>query len=1041
MWLDPAHSLFFLWQYWYRFRYKKYFDTIEKFPLTVKQRQSIIVDEKRNLIIAGAGTGKTSTVVGKVGFLVKSGRAKPDEILAIAYNRNAAQELKDRIKDKANIEIDVGTFHSIGKSILAQSKYPSRPHEFVEQEEKLEIFLMQILNKCLKISDFADAYFEYFKKFEFRNVDEIRDFKSEREYANWLRSNKLITLNNERVKSHGELLIANFLFSNGIEYKYENYYSAQNSMPVDFDYRPDFYLPKQEIYIEYFGIDREGNTAPFVPKDQYHADMKWKFDTHRQGNTKLIDLYFHQKKSGDLLTLLKDRLKSHSVEFNPISNKDLFKVINNTEKDVRFLKLVQRFLGQFKERQNSIALSNLVNKWQHDDRTSLFLKLFRILLNAYQSELAKDRKIDFGDMISQSAKLVRQNAQLSKYKYIIIDEFQDISDGRYDLISQFLKQNERTKLFCVGDDWQAIYRFAGSDHKIMTNFEKLFGASTTLKLDQTFRYNDQVASVSEQFIIKNPSQIKKNIRALSSKTTPQVFVHWHQNASLDALRVAIQKIKENYDISAKSLLLLSRYNHNQLSGEKLEEVKHVWQGGAISQRSVHSSKGLEADFVIVLDLMADHFGFPSEIQDDPLLGLVLANEDDFLDSEERRLMYVALTRTKHQVHLISDASCPSRFAQELASGNYNVFVTGDQNAGKKCPACSDGVLIKKSGELGDYYSCYNFPVCKFKPLTCPECNEEIVLRQKDKHGDEIAICQSESCKNIQECCDRCDKGVFQVIQGKRGPFWGCHDFPRSKCKGTKKIVAEKQNSLFETWVTIFRTHLTDSLFSSDVKFFQGFELKENINSFDVLISFEIDKQKRDFMKISVNLDVFEIQIENALTSPIDKFTFDDEQNAFMIIDNEIEQRRILFGITHPADSVHFSVGNRGLEVVTDEPRYKNLVRKQDLNSSVIDSKHTEMMKPSDDLNYFKIEEFSTITPLNENHKFIREGILYDKEKISELRKDNDNQGRLLHHGFPLTLEEKDLILKMYNQGKTKIELERYFQRSRITIAKTIEKYT
>ena len=157
-------------------------------------------------------------------------------------------------------------------------------------------FLNQTLLRCLKSEDFTDLYFEYFKKHEFKNVDEVKDFKTEREYANWLRSNKLITLNNVRVKSHGELLIANFLYSNGIDSVCETDYSPKNSMPFDDNYRPDFFLPKYEIYIEYFGIDEEGNTSEFVPNEQYHEQMKWKFEIHKRGNITLVDLYFHQKK-------------------------------------------------------------------------------------------------------------------------------------------------------------------------------------------------------------------------------------------------------------------------------------------------------------------------------------------------------------------------------------------------------------------------------------------------------------------------------------------------------------------------------------------------------------------------------------------------------------------------------------------------------------------------------------------------------------------------------------------------------------------------
>ena len=133
-------------------------------------------------------------------------------------------------------------------------------------------------------------------------------------------------------------------------------------MPLEANYRPDFYLTDYKVYLEYFGIDKNGNTADYIPRDKYHAEMKWKFETHKKGNTKLIDLYFHQKRQGKLLDELTQKLKAHEVRFSPIPKGELFKVINDTEKDVRFLKLVQRFLSQYKERQNTIDLSSLIEK-------------------------------------------------------------------------------------------------------------------------------------------------------------------------------------------------------------------------------------------------------------------------------------------------------------------------------------------------------------------------------------------------------------------------------------------------------------------------------------------------------------------------------------------------------------------------------------------------------------------------------------------------------------------------------------------------------
>jgi len=108
----------------------------------------------------------------------------------------------------------------------------------------------------------------------------------------------------------------------------------------------------------------------------------------------------------------------------------------------------------------------------------------------------------------------------------------------------------------------------------------------------------------------------------------------------------------------------------------LKYLKKDWPGQLRPSLTVHRSKGLEADYVILDGLTADKFGFPSEIEDDPLLGLVLARQDNYPHAEERRLFYVALTRARHQVHLIVDRNQPSPFALELLSNEYEVMHIG-----------------------------------------------------------------------------------------------------------------------------------------------------------------------------------------------------------------------------------------------------------------------------------------------------------------------------------------------------------------------------
>lgn len=253
--------------------------------------------------------------------------------------------------------------------------------------------------------------------------------------------------------------------------------------------------------------------------------------------------------------------------------------------------------------------------------------------------------------------------------------------GRYRLLEAMLKGRDDLQFFAVGDDWQSIYRFAGSDISIMSRFRRFFGRATVVKLDQTFRFNDKIASVSGEFIQKNPNQIRKKLNTELECETPQVFVHWvdrEEGSPSDAatLKGVIDLMTAGRDLKDASLLVLARYNHLLPDASTLKSLGKNWPGQVRTPLTVHRSKGLEADYLIVDGLTADEFGFPSEIEDDPLLGLVLARPDSYPHAEERRLFYVALTRARHQVHLIADRKHPSSFVLELLGREYDVTHIG-----------------------------------------------------------------------------------------------------------------------------------------------------------------------------------------------------------------------------------------------------------------------------------------------------------------------------------------------------------------------------
>ena len=788
-WFNPTHSLFFIWQYWKLFRYASFFDNVEKNPLTKKQRQAIILDESRNLIVAGAGTGKTSTVVGKIGYLLEAKKAKPDEILVIAYNKNAANELKNRAQELIGVPIQVGTFHAIGRTIVKKAKLPSKPAAFIEQSEKLRQFIASLTEDCLKDAATLKLYNKFFTIFEVPHLDEHKDFKTLSEYSRWVRTNNsLLTLNGEKVKSYGELLIANFLFINGVSYVYESEYFHTLNIRAERFYRPDFYLPSCGCFIEYFGTDENGRTAPFIDEKKYNDDIAWKRRTHKYHGTDLIEVYYHQNRDGKLLGCLKSELIKRNVTFNPKSQEEIFETIILTKKHEHFTDLLIRFLTQFKENQDTSNVDQLRSKSNGNERSLLFLTLFEIILNRYQAALTATGEIDFGDMISNATHLIKTNKFVGDWKYILIDEFQDISEGRYELVRALLDQSPTTKLFCVGDDWQAIYRFAGSNHLIMSNFNKIFDGGSILKLDQTFRFNNQIAKTSSKFVTKNPSQIIKALRTPIQKDDPQVFLHWTESADTsDSVLKTIELIQGINTISDRSLQILTRYNRSKLSDVEMLRVKEAWNGPVMRQRTIHASKGLEADFVILLDLNSEHNGFPSSRENDPILNLVLSKPDDFPDSEERRLFYVSLTRAKEQTHLLANSRHPSSFAEELQHSEYNIIATGMRETKLKCPSCSDGRIIERTYNESLFFSCSNHPICGYKAAKCSSCNESPIERVRTPTGLHYACCANEKCQKEYEVCDKCIDGILVEKPSPFGSFLGCHTYQMSKCGGKKDL--------------------------------------------------------------------------------------------------------------------------------------------------------------------------------------------------------------------------------------------------------------
>lgn len=692
------------------------FDTIEKYPLDERQREAVVYDEDNNLIVAGAGTGKTTTIVGKYTYLIERLRIDPDDILLIAFTEKAAAEMRIRIADRfkkvlnKEVEVNAKTFHSLGLGIISEV-YDFKPDLVFDSEIKLRSFMQDVYQNLIENDTYRNILIEYLVEY-LKPYKPPEAFRSKGEYIAYLRANNIITLKREEVKSYEEVQIANFLFLHNIEYIYEEPYKHRTRSKQFRQYRPDFYLPEYDIYIEHWGVDSKGNVPDWfgdkpegTATELYQSKMAWARELHRTHRTKLIETFHFEKKAGVLIKNLKEKLKRHGVPIKRKSDDEILRHYEDVQEIPMLINLIITFLNLYKS--NLFTGSDVLKRTPEDqrERASAFLKIFEPFYRNYEEQLRRNESIDFNDMIAKAAQYVRENKYTHRYRYILIDEFQDISAGRYALVKALLDQNPETKLFCVGDDWQSIYRFTGSDVTIMTNFKKYFGFTREVILDHTYRYNDKILRVSSEFIQKNPTQIKKKLKTdYITDEKPVEIIFTEKNSEEGELLAVCKSLDEKAGrAGTKSpVFIISRYNFNKPGN--IEEIQRSCGNLKVEAITAHKSKGLEADYAIVKSVDSGIVGFPCGIADDPIITTLLSEPEQYDNAEERRLFYVALTRARNKIYILSSISRPSPFVKELDPGGLS---------NEPCPDCLTGMLVKKKGKRGDFLGCTNYPYCRY----------------------------------------------------------------------------------------------------------------------------------------------------------------------------------------------------------------------------------------------------------------------------------------------------------------------------------------
>lgn len=465
---------------------------VNGYELDNEQKTAVLTDETNELVIAGAGSGKSLTIIGKIRYLIECKNIKEEEILCISFTKESTKDLQKNFEKNYNYNIDILTFHKLALNILSY------------------------YNNELNIA--PSDYLEYI-------VDEIF-YDINKDISSYLKKN-----------------IVTFI----------KLFKAQ-------------------------GLEEE---------------------------------YFEQ------IYLKNKKMKNKTLR----------------------------------------------------DYNELIIRIIESFYYIYTNELSSQNMYDFDDLIIEATKVVKEKGIYKNYKYIIIDEFQDTSYTRFNLIKE-IKNVCNSKVLAVGDDFQSIYHFTGCSLDIFLNFENFFGYTKIVKIQNTYRNSNQLIEVAGNFVMQNNKQIKKNLKSIKNLNKPiKIYYYKKEEELVKLLELIYEKNKTNILVLSRNKTDIDYYLNSNLikKGDNLiiKNKEHI----LIKLLTVHKSKGLEEDNVVLINLNSGKLGFPSKITNEDILKYILKEDDSYPYAEERRLFYVALTRTKNNVYLFLNKKNESIFAREIINNN------------------------------------------------------------------------------------------------------------------------------------------------------------------------------------------------------------------------------------------------------------------------------------------------------------------------------------------------------------------------------------
>lgn len=660
------------------------------FPLTHEQQAAAQSSAESTLVLAGAGTGKTRTLLGRVLELVLHRHVPARQILLLAFARQAALEMRERLESLSKHasqlrQVEVRTFHSLGLNLQKNSNSKTLRLSELTEDTRFEQFVRaQICARCWSNPRFKEAYFKWV------TLSAALLQLSQQQFGD-----AFPTLRGGYADSQAKLLLDNLLYELNI-HAVPGVLLADPKDKIRMLHRRDrltyyrcsFYLPLHKVAIflsglepgfsgsehrqalrsdggeKFFDPNRVGwffRKSPQTPSDQQSHKLPetliFMDDRGCQHEVKCL----HLKERSDQISTLESFRQTLHMYRGHSTRLRLGKGVCSVNSQSH---IIAGYIRLYCQRSLSSSSKKLLGKY-----APILAPVLLPLLRSYRSHLRRHKEIDFNTMLAGASRYVSERRVSCPWRHVLVDECQDLSEPQYRLLNAIRSRHDRCDIFCVGDDWQSIYRFAGSDIRYVTDFESNFGKCEIYKLTLTHRFDLGMCQLSSDFILQNPSQSRKFLTAKEGRRRPITIL----KNSISVAAVLADIVRDNVDLcragdqapSQASVLILARFNHQLPGPLELRRLRRQFPCLKIQVNTVHAVKGNEADYVIVTDCDRDEFGFPSEKHSDAITEMLLPAAELFAHAEERRLFYVALTRTRRQCYLLYDEMQPSVFIREL----------------------------------------------------------------------------------------------------------------------------------------------------------------------------------------------------------------------------------------------------------------------------------------------------------------------------------------------------------------------------------------